>query len=113
MFLCFILQVLLQQCVKPYSESLTSEDSSKVSASNQAMTAIQKMVKSLESGLSYQFHSVWPQVLQLWSEMFLVVGPVAPKVLALLAHGRYKYCIFCLLVIKATKKPPGLHQMGL
>ncbi|XP_005106446.2 RRP12-like protein [Aplysia californica] len=70
------MKALLHQCVEPFGENLTKD-----SASNQAMTSLQKIVKTLETGLSYQFHSVWSLVLQLWSSAFLVVGKVAPKML--------------------------------
>jgi len=67
------MKTLLQECVKP----VEGNDSS----SNQSKTHLQKIVKILETGLSYQFHSVWALVLQLWATAYSVIGEIAPKLL--------------------------------
>ncbi|GFR68565.1 ribosomal RNA processing 12 homolog [Elysia marginata] len=67
---------LLEECVEPYKEKLTHGQNS-----NQSLTSIQKVLKCLETGLSYQFHAVWELVLQLWSTAFLVFGKLVPKML--------------------------------
>lgn len=71
-----IMKNLLKECVDPYKEKLTQSPNS-----NQLLTSIQKVLKCLETGLSYQFHAVWALVLQLWSTAFLVFGKLVPKML--------------------------------
>ncbi|CAL1537608.1 unnamed protein product [Lymnaea stagnalis] len=55
------MKVLLLECVEAVKEKLVS---------NASIAVLQKVVKTLETGLSYQFHSNWSLVLQLWSTAF-------------------------------------------
>ncbi|RUS76379.1 hypothetical protein EGW08_015859 [Elysia chlorotica] len=70
------MKTLLEECIQPNREKITQG-----SNSNLSLTSIQKVLKALEAGLSYQFHAVWPLVLQLWSTAFLVFGKLVPKML--------------------------------
>ncbi|BFY98332.1 hypothetical protein BsWGS_01372 [Bradybaena similaris] len=70
------MKTLLLECVEPNKDVLIAK-----SANNQTTTALQKVMKSLETGLSYQFHSMWGMVFQLWSTVFLVVGKINPEML--------------------------------
>ncbi|XP_059163286.1 RRP12-like protein [Physella acuta] len=70
------MQALLQQCLDVSKDKLVNEASN-----NTTFTALQKVVKTLETGLSYQFHSMWSLVFQLWSTAFLVLGKIVPKML--------------------------------
>ncbi|KAH9489577.1 pre-rRNA processing protein [Bulinus truncatus] len=62
-------QTLLQSCI----------DVEKATNSNTLKTCAQKLIKTLETSLSYQFCSVWSLVFQLWSAAFLVLGKIAPR----------------------------------
>lgn len=58
----FFFQLLLQECVGKESENLAALTKTTVDFSQ---TPLGKIVRALESGLSYQFHSSWDLVLHL------------------------------------------------
>uniref|UniRef100_A0A2C9KFX2 Uncharacterized protein n=1 Tax=Biomphalaria glabrata TaxID=6526 RepID=A0A2C9KFX2_BIOGL len=60
---------------------LLSVNKEKVVKSSTSLAAIQKLVKTMEAGLGYQFCSVWSLVLQLWSTAFLALGSIIPQAL--------------------------------
>lgn len=63
------LQDVLKECVTPVADSVKHLVDTAPSGS---ATPIHKMVKAVESGLSYQFHSVWGLVLQIYTVFFEV-----------------------------------------
>ncbi|KAJ8317039.1 hypothetical protein KUTeg_004943 [Tegillarca granosa] len=72
-----VIKVLLKDCLEP------SIDSLKVlidSAPDGALTPLHKIVKAVESGLSYQFYSSWGLVLQLFGVLYEVCGKQCPKI---------------------------------
>ena len=75
-------------CVTPVASVLRRELSS--SAPEGAGTSIHKIVRALESGLSYQFHASWGLVLQLFSTVYKVYFNhyygKSPKILNTLFH---------------------------
>ncbi|CAG5119515.1 unnamed protein product [Candidula unifasciata] len=70
------MKALLLECLEPNKEVILAKK-----ANSQTVTALQKVMKSLETGLSYQFHSMWGLVFQLWSTVFLAVGKIIPEML--------------------------------
>ncbi|CAC5426030.1 RRP12 [Mytilus coruscus] len=67
---------VLKECVTPVADSVKHLVDTAPSGS---ATPIHKMVKAVESGLSYQFHSVWGLVLQIYTVFFEVLGKQCPK----------------------------------
>ena len=63
------LQNVLKECVTPVADSLKHLVDT---APGGAATPVHKVVKAVESGLSYQFHSAWGLVLQIYAVLFEV-----------------------------------------
>ncbi|XP_041369339.1 RRP12-like protein [Gigantopelta aegis] len=85
------MKVLLSDCLTPDLERLTSLLSS---APGGTQTPVHKIIKALESGLSYQFHSSWGLVLQLWAAVFQVFGKCCP--------GLLKKCLLSMADLRET-----------
>jgi hypothetical protein len=63
-------QNVLKECVMPVADSLKHLVDT---APSGAMTSVHKMIKAVESGLSYQFHSAWGLVIQIYAVFFEVL----------------------------------------
>lgn len=63
-------QNVLKECVMPVADSLKHLVDT---APGGAMTPVHKMIKAVESGLSYQFHSAWGLVIQIYAVFFEVL----------------------------------------
>ena len=67
---------VLKECVMPVADSLKHLVDT---APGGAMTSVHKMIKAVESGLSYQFHSAWGLVIQIYAVFFEVLGKQCPQ----------------------------------
>lgn len=72
------MMLLLQKCIGGQSEILAPQLKAPLDASQ---TSIHKVIRALESGLSYQFHATWDLVLQLLQVAFEVFGKICPSLL--------------------------------
>ena len=62
-------QSVIEACIIPMASDLKELLNS---APEGATTPVHKIVRALESGLSYQFHASWSLVLQLFSAIYKV-----------------------------------------
>ena len=62
-------QTVLEACIAPMASDFRDLLQS---APEGAVTPVHKIVRALESGLSYQFHASWGLVLQLFSAVYKV-----------------------------------------
>ncbi|PVD30877.1 hypothetical protein C0Q70_10152 [Pomacea canaliculata] len=72
------MELLLQECVGKESENLAALTKTTVDFSQ---TPLGKIVRALESGLSYQFHSSWDLVLHLLGVGLEMLGKICPSLL--------------------------------
>ena len=71
MVIRFVLQALLAECLAPCAERL--ENMIQMAPKGQ-VTPIHKVFKSVEGGLSYQYHAAWGLVLQVIGAFFDALG---------------------------------------
>ncbi|XP_048249347.1 RRP12-like protein [Haliotis rufescens] len=82
------LKLLLQECLAPSGDILTQL------VQTGSSSPVHKIVKALETGLSYQYHSAWGPVLQVWAAAFQAFGKQC--------HSLLKKCLLSMADLRET-----------
>ncbi|KAK3094601.1 hypothetical protein FSP39_003915 [Pinctada imbricata] len=69
------MKALLKECVEVSVESIKVQ----ITQSSSTQTAVHKVIKALETGLSYQFYAAWGWVMQMFALLYEVLGKHCPQ----------------------------------
>lgn len=72
------MKTLLHDCLSPVAEEICAEVTNSPEASD---TPVQKIIRCVESGLQYRYHTSWAAVLEVIRVVFEVLGKHCPKLL--------------------------------
>ena len=84
------MQALLTECLTPSAERL--ENMIQIAPKGQ-VTPIHKVFKSVEGGLSYQYHAAWGLVLQVIATFFDSLGKPCQSIMKNVSCLYYLWCV--------------------